>query len=132
MNISVSTGRVTTSNVTCVGDVTISVSTGRLIASDITCSDFSTTGSTGEVSLKNVIAAGSLSIDRSTGRVDLDDCDAADVRITTSTGSVSGTLLSEKAFIARSNTGDIDVPQSATGGRCEITTTTGDIKIRIK
>ena len=131
LNISVTTGRVTTSNVTCGGDVTISVSTGRLIASDITCSDFSTTGSTGEVSLKNVIAAGSLSIDRSTGRVDLDDCDAADVRIITSTGSVSGTLLSEKVFIARSNTGDIDVPQSATGGRCEITTTTGDIKIRI-
>ncbi len=47
-------------------------------------------------------------------------------------GDVKGTLLSEKAFFAESDTGDIDVPKTNVGGRCEITTDTGDIQIQIQ
>ena len=51
--------------------------------------------------------------------------------MTTDTGEVKGTLRSEKIFFTESDTGKISVPKSVTGGRCEITTDTGDIEIEI-
>jgi hypothetical protein len=44
---------------------------------------------------------------------------------------VCGTLLSSKVFIIKTDTGDVDVPKSTVGGRCEITTSTGDVEISI-
>ena len=55
-----------------------------------------------------------------------------EITVKTSTGSVKGTLLSEKVFVPRSDTGDIDVPKTKNGGFCEITTDTGDVEIAIK
>ena len=57
-------------------------------------------------------------------------CDAQSIFVKASTGEVAGTLLSLKVFITKSSTGDVYVPDSITGGRCEITTSTGDIEIR--
>ena len=54
------------------------------------------------------------------------------LRNDTDTGDVKGSLLSEKIFIPTTDTGDVDVPKTVTGGRCEITTDTGDIKITVK
>ena len=51
--------------------------------------------------------------------------------ITTDTGNVKGSLLSEKVFIVSTDTGKKQVPNTITGGRCEITTDTGDIIISI-
>ena len=51
--------------------------------------------------------------------------------VETDTGDVTGSLLSDKVFITKSDTGSIDVPKTVTGGKCEITTDTGDIKIEI-
>ena len=59
------------------------------------------------------------------------ECDAAEIFVETDTGDVKGSLLSEKVFIPKSDTGDIKVPKTVTGGRCEITTDTGDIKIEL-
>ena len=82
--------------------------------------------------LKNTVASDSFSISRSTGDVILDHCDAGQITVKTSTGDVSGTLLTEKIFIARSSTGSIHVPDTAAGEKCQITTSTGDINIRLK
>ena len=49
----------------------------------------------------------------------------------TYTGDVEGSVLTDKVFIVRTDTGRIDVPKSITGGRCEITTETGNIKISV-
>ena len=57
--------------------------------------------------------------------------DAAEIFVQTSTGDVEGSLLSSKVFIANTDTGKVDVPKSITGGRCEITTDTGDIRISV-
>ena len=54
-----------------------------------------------------------------------------ELKIITSTGDIEGTLLSDKVFIVKSSTGDIDVPSSITSGMCEITTSTGDIEVRV-
>ena len=131
LDITVSTGKVTVSSVTCEGDITVGVSTGKAYLTDVTCKNLTSTGSTGDVSLRNVISKEKISVERSTGDVTLDRSDAADLFITTSTGDVEGSLLTDKVFITKTDTGCINVPNSITGGRCEIITETGDIKISI-
>ena len=131
LDLSVSTGKVTVTDVTCGGDVSIAVSTGDTELSNVTCENLVSTGDTGGISLKNVLAAERFSIERSTGDVHFDSCDAAEILVTTDTGHVTGTLRSEKVFLVETDTGSIEVPQSTTGGRCEIRTDTGDIRIEI-
>ncbi len=131
LDLSVSTGRITVSDTTCKSDVKINVSTGKTNLTDVKCKNLTSSGNTGDISLKNVIAAETFSIERSTGDIKLDGCDAAEIFIETDTGDINGTLLSEKVFITETDTGSIKVPNSVTGGRCEITTDTGNIKIDV-
>ena len=132
LELFVSTGDVAVAGVTCVGDVNVRVSTGKTSISNLTCKNFLSSGSTGDIALKNVIATERFSIERSTGDVRFDGCDAAEIYVETDTGDVSGNLLTEKVFFAETDTGDIDVPKTNAGGRCEITTDTGDIWIQIQ
>ncbi len=125
------TGDVRMTNVACEGDVYVKVSTGEAFLEGLTCRDLKSDGSTGDVVLQDVLAKGCISIERSTGDVALRNSDAAEVWVKTSTGDVTGTLRTEKIFVTKTSTGDVHVPDSASGGRCEITTATGDILIRI-
>ena len=132
LNISVSTGDVTASDIICGGDITVGVSTGDLHLTNIVCKNVISQGSTGDILLKNVIASEKFSLKRSTGDIEFDGSDAAEIFAKTTTGDVTGSLLSEKVFITQSDTGTIKVPKSTKGGKCEINTNTGDIKIKIK
>lgn len=125
----VSTGQVQADSVACQGDVTIRVRTGKATLTNVQCKNLRSTGSTGDLYLQSVVAQKQFSIERSTGDVKLDCCDAGEIEIETDTGDVTGTLLSSKIFIAETDTGLVNVPQSTTGGRCEIETNTGNIKI---
>ena len=131
MELSVTTGHVTGRGLTCEGKLSVGVSTGDAQLTDVKCENFTSDGSTGDIVLKDVIATGKMSIDRSTGDVKFDACDAAEILVETSTGNVTGSLRSDKIFIARASTGDVDVPATTSGGKCQITTSTGDIRIRI-
>lgn len=131
IDLSVSTGDITLSNVNCSGDVSVKVSTGRTKLTNLTCQNLISGGDTGDMSLKSVIASGEISIKRSTGDVNFEASDAASIFVETDTGDVKGSLLSEKIFIINTDTGKKEVPESTTGGRCKITTDTGDIKITI-
>ena len=51
--------------------------------------------------------------------------------IKTSTGKVVGSLLTEKVFNAKSDTGKVEVPNTTSGGSCTITTDTGKIQVTI-
>ncbi|MBR2019715.1 MAG: DUF4097 family beta strand repeat protein [Clostridia bacterium] len=132
LQLSVSTGKITVSDVTCAGDLTVNVSTGKATLTSVACKNLRSDGDTGKLILKNVIASEAFSVKRSTGDVTLEACDAAELRIQTDTGDVEGTLLSDKVFLVRTDTGKTEVPSSVTGGKCEITTDTGDIRIRIQ
>lgn len=132
LDLSVSTGNITAETIACDGDIKVHVSTGCTQISDAKCMTISSSGSTGDISLKNTIATEKLSIERSTGDVKLDGSDAAELFIKTDTGSVKGSLLSDKIFFVKSDTGSINVPKTGNGGKCDITTDTGDIKITIK
>lgn len=125
------TGDVRMTNAVCRGDVSVKVSTGETILNGLTAAGFTSKGSTGDIVLENVLIDGTLSIERSTGEVTFRNSDAAEILVKTSTGDVTGTLLTDKIFKAHSSTGDIRVPDSVAGGKCEITTTTGEIWIRI-
>lgn len=132
LDLSASTGRITVSNVICGGDANINVSIGRTNLNNIECKNITSCGDTGDISLNNVIAAEKFSIKRSTGDVRFDGSDAAEILVETDTGDVTGTFLSEKTFFVETDTGTVDVPESITGGRCEITTDTGDIELDIQ
>lgn len=129
LSLSVSTGKVSASAVTVEGDMSIRVSTGRSYLTDVTCKNFMSTGNTGDITMINVVVAEKMSVTRSTGDVKFDRCDAAEMVVLTDTGDVTGTLLSEKVFTYKTDTGDVDLPESVSGGTCKITTDTGDIRI---
>lgn len=131
LSLSVTTGRVNVASVTCTGDVTLNVSTGDATLTELSCNSLMTDGDTGELSLHHVTAAGRFAIERSTGDVHFDGCDAAEIAVKTDTGDVTGTLRSDKVFLISTDTGSVEVPKTIAGGRCEITTDTGDIKITV-
>ena len=131
MDLAVTTGDITVSNTTCLKDVKIQVSTGKTNLSDLWCQNLFTDGDTGDIILKNVIAAEKFDIERSTGDVKFQNCDATEISVETDTGDVSGSLLTDKVFIAKTDTGRVSVPKSSSGGRCELETDTGDIRITV-
>ncbi len=131
LTLAVSTGKVTVSDTNCEGDISVTVSTGKVNLNGIRCRNVMSTGNTGDVSLQDVIATEQFSIQRSTGDVKLNGCDAGEIYIETDTGRVSGSILSDKVFITETDTGSVHVPKTTNGGRCEITTSTGDIKITV-
>ena len=132
LDLSVTTGHVTVSGVTCREDVTVDVSTGDTRLTDLTCKNLSSTGSTGDLDLTNVVAAGNFSFKRSTGDISFTKCDAAEIVAKTSTGDVTGSLLSDKVYIIQTDTGRVHVPKTTVGGKCEISTDTGNIRIKIE
>lgn len=132
LDLKATTGRINVSDVECAGDLLIKVSTGNAKLTNVKCNDIISTGSTGDIILTNLIAAENIDIKRSTGNVKFDLCDASELLINTDTGNVKGTLLSDKVFIVKTDTGKINVPETTNGGKCKITTDTGDIKIEIK
>ena len=131
VDISVTTGWVNLANITADKDINLSVTTGEANLASITCRNLVSSGDTGNINFKNVIASEKLSVERSTGDVTFDRCDAAEIIVKTSTGSVSGSLLSGKTFVAETSTGRISLPKDSEGGRCEIRTSTGNIKITV-
>lgn len=132
LDLAVTTGGITASNVACRGDANVKVTTGKTRLTQMTCKNLTSNGSTGDAFLTDVVAEETLSVKRTTGDVRFDGADAGEILVKTSTGAVTGTLLSEKVFLTKTDTGKVSVPQTVTGGKCDITTTTGDIRIAIK
>lgn len=129
LNLTASTGKVTVKRLTCAGDLKVGVSVGKIDLTDITCKNMVSRGSTGDVILRNVVVSEALSIVRSTGDIIFRDCDASEVYAEASTGNIEGNFLTDKTFFAKSDTGSIDIPKTATGGKCELITDTGHIRI---
>lgn len=127
LDLSCTTGDITVSDVTVVNDVSTKTFTGDVSIKSCTCMNLISDGTTGGLTLNDVIVAERLKATRSTGDVKLTSSDASEIYIETSTGDVTGSLLSEKVFFTETDTGDVNVPKSMSGGRCEITTSTGDI-----
>ena len=129
LKISTSTGDISVKNAT-VGSLELSVTSGDTELEHLTCERLLSTGDTGDVELQDVIVSGKLEIERDTGDVEFEGVDGGEIVVKTDTGDISGTVLTQKEFIAKSDTGRVRVPKT-TGGRCELTTDTGDIDVSI-
>lgn len=130
LTVTANTGNISLSSVSVIS-VSAKVDTGRIKLSSVTCTDMTLSSDTGDVILNGVLADGNLSIDTDTGNVNFTDSDAADIFITVDTGNVSGSLLSEKIFTAKTDTGRVRVPDTDSGGRCYIESDTGNIDISL-
>ncbi|MBE6810436.1 MAG: DUF4097 domain-containing protein [Ruminococcaceae bacterium] len=128
LDITTDTGDVKIQDITA-QNITLETDTGETYLTNVNCNSLVSNGNTGDIKLTDVIAAKDFNIKRSTGDIRFVACDAGEIFITTDTGDVSGTLLTDKVFICKTDTGDIDVPKTTNGGKCEITTDTGDIEI---
>lgn len=126
------TGDIDISSVSSKCDIDIKTDTGSIKLTDVDCTNFSAESDTGNISLVNIIAEDGIYVESDTGNVKLKNSDASKLSIETDTGDVTGTLLSEKIFIAKSSTGRVKVPDTESGGKCEIRTATGNIKIDIQ
>lgn len=130
--LSVTTGDMELEKVKSHGDMSISLSTGDAELENVECESITVKGTTADISMDNVISTGKWDIRTTTGDVTFERCDAGEMYIRVRTGKVRGSLLSEKVFLAESTTGRVDVPKTIGGGRCEITTTTGSIKVTLE
>ena len=110
-------------------EVYLKVTTGDVKITNLACESFRSEGSTGKIEMTRLISSGNLTIERSTGDTKFEACDAKEIYVETSTGDVRGSFISEKIIFTKTHTGNIDVPHSTTGGKCEIKTDTGNIKI---
>ena len=132
LDLSVSTGKINLSSVNAKNDISLRTTTGDIKLNEITCKDLTSNGTTSDITLIGVVAESRFNIKTDTGDVSFDGCDASEIFVNTDTGYVKGSLLSDKIFFATTDTGKVEVPHSTTGGKCEITTDTGDIKIYIQ
>lgn len=131
LGLSVSTGSIAVSNVSCLGDIHLRTSTGNNRLTDVTCQNLFAKASTGDITLSGVVAQGLFDIETGTGKVRFDHADAAEISVQTSTGEVTGSLRTGKIFMAQTSTGRVVVPKTTTGGKCDITTGTGDIELSV-
>lgn len=131
VKITSSTGRISVKDINA-NNLTLSASTGDIDLKGVNCTNLTISLSTGELEMRNVIATEKFNIKTTTGDVDFESCDASEIYIKTTTGDVEGSLLSGKTFTVNTTTGKKRVPSSTSGGKCEITTSTGDVEIMIK
>jgi transcriptional regulator with XRE-family HTH domain/DUF4097 and DUF4098 domain-containing protein YvlB len=151
INITSSTGDTLINNVTCNyliykgstcdvklensninNDLNIKTSTGEIILSNVVSNNAFFTSSTGDIILSNVLVDQSLNILGSTTDVIFNEIDASNITVKLSTGDVEGVINTDKIFIVKTSSGKIKIPECTTGGICKITTSTGDITIKIK
>ena len=132
MRLKTDTGRVRVRSATVGEGIRVETDTGKATLEDVTCQTLDAKSDTGSVTLTNVIASGKLTVETDTGDIALNDCDAKELSLQTDTGDVTGRLLSDKIFLTNTDTGRVSVPSSAAGGKCQIKTATGDIRMEVR
>ena len=131
IELKVTTGDVELNDVTLSNELKLECNTGDTTLENVKCMNLCSNGTTGDIYLKNVLVNRLLNITRDTGDITFNKSDALSIKVKTSTGNVKGSLLSRKCFIVKTSTGKKQVPESFSGGYCEITTSTGDVIIEI-
>lgn len=131
LDISSAVGTVAITDLTCKNDLTLGLTTGTTSLNDVFCGNLVSTATAGEITLDHVIAREKFTIERDTGNIKFKGSDAAEIHVKTNTGNVSGSLLTNKVFLAKSESGKVHLPPSTTGGPCKIDVLTGNIDMEI-
>ena len=106
-------------------------STGDIRLADMAPETVDVSVSTGRIELVNVVCSGDLMAKSATGDIRLTDVDGANLFLSATTGDITGTIRTDKVFTAHASTGKVRVPATTAGGRCEVETSTGDIRLSI-
>ena len=118
-------------NVQATENIQLSCSTGSIHFTRGSCRNLTVETSSGRQTMEYVVASGDVRMQSKTGNIRLTDFDGGTISLSATTGNVTGTVLSQKIFLAQTNTGRVEVPRCTSGGTCEITTDTGDIIIQL-
>ncbi|MBQ6730493.1 MAG: DUF4097 family beta strand repeat protein [Bacilli bacterium] len=124
-----STGNIVLKNNTVSEKISIDSDTGNIRLDNVTCADYYSHADTGNVNFVNTTVTNKIEIKNGTGYVKMTSSDAEALEIKTSTGNVNLELLTPKIVYADTKTGSKNVPTSTVGGLCNITTSTGSIKV---
>ncbi len=108
------------------GHASLESDTGKVFLSGADIASLEVETSTGGVQL-TYVNCGKMSIETDTGNVNITDSDASEIFVQSDTGNIKGHFLTDKVFTARSDTGKVKVPNTTSGGRCELITDTGNI-----
>ena len=117
-NVSVTTADIITQS----GDISIKSSAAEEVRMET---------SSGEIMADQLLVLGMLKVFSHSGDIDLIDSDAESMYIRTTSGDVTGSIFSDKIFVCETESGDINVPASADGGKCEVKTSSGDIEFDV-
>lgn len=131
MDLKTSTGSINVKNANVAELINARSSTGSINLENVTAQNLKTSVSSGSTRLKNVKVTEHIDSRTSSGTVYMEASDANTLFVKTSTGSVNLKLLTNKIFDAHSRTGSVKVPQTTSGGLCEVHTTTGSIRAEI-
>lgn len=128
LSVKSTSGDVKLSSVKTGGELKIKTVSGDIELGGAECQNITAESTSGDTEFSMAYASEKISIQSVSGEVELHGCDGDSVWIKTVSGDVSGSFLTEKVFITDTQSGDVEVPVSSTGGKCEIKTTSGDIE----
>ena len=109
----------------------VNTSSGNVRLNDVSCqSNFSFDTSSGDLII-NKFKSQNLTVETSSGDISAAELNCVDLTIKTSSGDVELGLVSGKIFNVRSSSGKLEYPYSSGSGTCNVTTSSGDVKITI-
>lgn len=132
LDVKSSSGDIKISSFKSMGDMYLKCASGDIEITDAECINMKAESASGDIELSRVVATGHSDIETASGDIELSDCDSDSLWLKSGSGDITGTLLSEKIFYTDTGSGDIEVPHSSSGGKCEVKTGSGDIEFSIK
>lgn len=105
---------------------------GHIAFSNVSVSEnINVENKSGDVRLSDTFASKEMHLQSSSGDIKLLGCDTGSLWIRTASGRVYGRILTPKTFTTDTKSGAVNVPASASGGKCDIKTSSGDIEFYI-
>lgn len=132
-NISVksTSGDVEISSVKAKDKLNIETVSGDMDLTNAETGILSASSTSGDMDFSDVIAESDFHAQTTSGDIEVNKCDGSYLYLKSTSGDVSGTLLSDKMFSVHTTSGNVNVPDDRGSEKCEIITTSGNVKIRI-
>lgn len=128
VDVQSTSGEIDLQEITSAEKISVKTVSGSINLSSINAKTYACKSTSGDIVFSNVIAAEGITVKSVSGNIELLSCDGDTLSIKTTSGDVSGSLLTQKIFITETESGDVDVPNTLSGGKCEIKTVSGNIE----
>lgn len=112
-------------------DATVESTSGESTLKNMNVSSLSVKASSGDIWIGTVEMTGDAAIKTNSGDIVLRKFDAANLTIQASSGDVNAELLSNKNYTVHTNSGSSRYPDDGGNGTCKVTTSSGDIRIKV-